>query len=109
MRFYLYGKNSRKMNLRQRLTGLVYVMLSFCNILTTFGMATLLLSIASGRPLVVYEGNKDYRTLVQLVCTFVISEWLDDCAVGLITGYRTAISEGHMNYWIAPCKNLFPS
>ena len=106
MRFYLYGENSWKMNLRQHLTGLVYVIVSFCNILTTIGMATLLLSIASGRPLVIYGRNEDFRTLVQQVCAPTICEWLDDCTVGLITGYRTAISEGHVNYWIAPCKQI---
>lgn len=94
------------MGLRQRLTGLIYVFVSFCQILTTFGMATLLLSIASGRPLIMYGCNEDFRTLVQLVCAVVISEWLDDCVIGLITGYRTAVSEGHMNYWIAPCKKI---
>ncbi|KAL8787260.1 MAG: hypothetical protein Q9213_002308 [Squamulea squamosa] len=110
MRFYVYGENSRKMNLRQRLTGLFYVILSLGNILTTFGMVTLLLSIASGRPLVVYKHKQDFRTLVQLVCALTISEWLDDYFVGLITGYGIAISEGHINYWIAPCKKvLLPS
>lgn len=98
------------MNLRQRLTGLIYVIVSLCNILTTFGMVTLLLSIGSGRPLVVYKHEEDFQTLLQLVCVLTLSEWLDDYFVGLITGCRIAVSEGHINYWIAPCKKiLLPS
>lgn len=93
------------MGLRQRLIGLIYVIMSFCNILTTVGMATLIISIASDRPLVVYRSKEDFRLLVQLVSAAVISEWLDDCVVGLVTGYRIAISEGHVNYWIAPCTS----
>jgi len=94
------------MGFRQRLTGLIYVVLSFCNILATVGMATLIMSIASDRPLVVYQSKEDFRLLVQLVSATVISEWLDDCVVSLVTGYRIAISEGHVNYWIAPCTSF---
>lgn len=92
------------MNLRQRAVGLIYVILSLANILTTAGMVTLLISLGSGRPLIVYRSHKDLLTLVQLICAAVITEWLDDFIGGLITGYRIAVSEGHVNYWIAPCK-----
>lgn len=105
MNFYIYGENSQKMGLRQRLIGLLYVVMSFGNILTTVGMVTLIMSIASDRPLVVYRSKEDFRLLVQLVSAAVISEWVDDCVVGLVTGYRIAISEGHVNYWIAPCTS----
>lgn len=104
MRFYLYGEASKKMGLRQRLIGLIYVIVSLCNILTTVAMATLIMSLASSRYLIVYQTKAEFKILTQLTCAAFISEWLDDCVVGLITGYRIAISEGHVNYWIAPCK-----
>lgn len=104
MRFYLYGERARRMGLRQRLIGLIYVLLSLCNILTTIGMGTLLIAISTKKSLVFYSDSSQLRRLIQLVCACVITEWLDDCVVALITGYRIAISEGHVNFWIAPCK-----
>ena len=92
------------MNLLQRAVGLIYVLLSLCNLITTIGMVTLLISISSGLPLIAYKSEADFHTLLQLVCVCVMTEWLDDCVVALLTGYRIAISEGHCNYWIAPCK-----
>lgn len=107
MRFYLYGEHAQKMNLRQRAVGLIYVLLSLCNLITTIGMVTLLISISSGLPLIAYKSEADFHTLLQLVCVSVMAEWLDDCIVALLTGYRIAISEGHCNYWIAPCKQHY--
>ena len=104
MRFYLYGEYARKMDLRQRAVGLIYVLLSLCNIITTIGMVTLLISVSSGLPLVAYKSEPDLHTLVYFVCACMITEWLDDCVIALLTGYRIAISEGHVNCWIAPCK-----
>lgn len=104
MHFYLYGDKARRMGLRQRATGLIYVILSFCSILTTVGMGTLLVSISTKKPLILYSNERELRRLVQLVCACVITEWFDDCVVALITGYRIAISEGHRNLWIAPCE-----
>jgi len=92
------------MGLRQRVTGLIYVILSLCNILTTVGMGTLLVSISTKKSLILYSDERELRRLVQLVCAYVITEWFDDCVVALITGYRIAISEGHINFWIAPCE-----
>ena len=104
MHFYLFGDKSRHMGVRQRMIGLIYVILSLCNILTTVGMATLLSSIASGQPLIVFRDDGELRVLIRLACMAILSEWLDDCVVAIVTGYRAAISEGHINYWIAPCK-----
>lgn len=104
MRFYLYGDKVQRMGSRQRMVGLIYVLLSLCNILTTIGMATLLVSLSTGKALVFYEDERQIHRLVQLVCICVITEWLDDCVVALITGYRIAISESHINFWIAPCQ-----
>lgn len=104
MRFYLYGEHARKMNLRQRAIGLIYVFMSLCNIISTVGMVTLLISISSGLPLVVYGSKVEFRILVHSVCACILTEWLDDCVLSLITGYRIAISEGHISYWISPCK-----
>ena len=104
MGWYLYGDNVKRMGLRQRLIGLIYVTLSLCNILTTVGMVTLLVSLSTGKDLVVYADETEFRRLTQLVCICVITEWFDDCVVALITGYRIAISEGHINFWISPCE-----
>ena len=104
MRFYLYGEKARRMGPRQRLVGLIYVILSLCSILTTIGMGTLLISISTTKSLIVYSDKTELRRLIQLVCACIVTEWLDDCVVALITGYRIAISEGHINYWIAPCE-----
>ena len=103
MRFYLFGVKARQMGLRQRIIGLIYAILSLCNILTTTGMITLLLSLSTGKELILYKDNSELRRQVQLVCTCILAEWIDDSFVALITGYRIAISEGHINYWIAPC------
>lgn len=107
MRFYLYGEYAQKMDLRQRSVGLIYVLLSLCNLITTIGMVTLLISIFSGLPLVAYKSEADFHTLVRLVCACIVTEWLDDCVVALLTGYRIAISESHVNCWIAPCKQQY--
>lgn len=104
MRFYLYGDNPRLMGLRQRAVGLVYVLLSLCHILTTMGMATLLIALSTGKELVLYDTNSELRRLEQLIGACLIADWLDDCIVAIITGYRIAISEGHFNCWIAPCE-----
>ena len=109
MHFYLYGGNLRQMGFRQRMVGLIYVILSLWNILTTIGIGTLLVSLSTGKELVVYNERSELRRLVQLVCACLIAEWVDDCIVALITGYRIAISEGHVSFWIAPCEcNLQP-
>lgn len=107
MRFYLYGEYAQKMDLRQRSVGLIYVLLSLCNLITTIGMVTLLISISSGLPLVAYKSEADLHTLIHFVCACIVTEWLDDCVIALLTGYRIAISEGHVNCWIAPCKQHY--
>ena len=104
MGWYMYGSKSRGMSIRQRLTGLIYSLLSISNIFTTISVLIMPFVFYSGLPLVVYARKDDLRILVRLVCTFAVCEWLDDCIVGLITGYRIAVSEGHATLWISPCK-----
>ena len=104
MGWYIYGSKGRGLSGRQRLTGLIYALLSISNIFTTMSVLMMPFIFYSGLPLIVYAGKDDFRILVRLVCTFAICEWLDDCIVGLITGYRIAISESHATLWISPCK-----
>ena len=94
------------MSIRQRLAGLIYSLLSIINILTTIALLAIPASLWSGRSLVVYPDEAALRTLVGLAIACVITEWLDDCVVSLITGYRIAVAEGHAAYWIAPCGCL---
>ena len=96
--FYLYGEYAQKMVLRQRWVGLI------CNLINKIGRVTLLISISSGLPLVAYESEADFHTLVKFVCMYIVTEWLDDCVVALLTKYGVAISKNHVNCWIAPCK-----
>ena len=91
------------MGVRQRIIGLIYVLLSLANILTTLGMGTLLLALASDHALVAFQTPSELHMLIRVVCAATLSEFLDDCIVSFITGYRIAISEGHINFWIAPC------
>ena len=44
------------------------------------------------------------RNLLALAIASIMSEWVDDLVVSLVTGYRVAVAEGHATYWIAPCK-----
>ena len=104
MSFYLFGEPSRKMGFRQRGAGLIYVLLSFSHILTTIALLAIPVSLWSGSPLVVYPTEGSLRGLLTLAIASVISEWLDDLVVSLVTGYRVAVAEGHTTYWIAPCK-----
>lgn len=109
MNFYFFGDKNRHMGLRQRMVADIYVILSLCNMLTAVGMATLLVSLASGKPLIAFQDDGELRALIRLACMATICEWLDDCVVALVTGYQIAISEGHINYWIAPCRVFIPS
>ena len=106
MRFYLFGEPSGKMAIRQRFAGLIYTLLSVTNIITTLALLAVPVSLWSGRPLVVYPGEEDLRTLLGLAIACLTSEWLDDCVVSLLTGYRIAVAEGHAAYWKAPCECL---
>ena len=104
MQFYLFGDPSRKMGLRQRGAGIVYVLLSFCHVLTTIALLAIPVSLWSGSPLVVCPNEDSFRSLLALAIASVMSEWVDDLVVSLVTGYRVAVAEGHATYWIAPCK-----
>ena len=104
MRFYLFGDPSRRMGFRQRSAGLVYVLLSFSNILTTIALLAIPVSLWSGSSLIVYPNEDSLRSLLALAVASVMSEWVDDLVVSLVTGYRVAVAEGHATYWIAPCK-----
>ena len=104
MQFYLFGDPSRKMGFRQRGAGLVYVLLSFSHVLTTIALLAIPVSLWSGSPLVVYPTDDSLRNLLALAIASVMSEWVDDLVVSLVTGYRVAVAEGHATYWIAPCK-----
>ncbi len=103
MRFYLWGEASRKLTVRQRLTGLIYTILSFSNISTTISLLIAPITLLSGSPLIIYSTKEECRTLLRLAFVCMASEWLDDCIVSLITGYRIAMCEGHAAYWISPC------
>ena len=105
MQFYLFGDPSRKMGFRQRGAGLVYVLLSFSHILTTIALVAIPVSLWSGSPLVVYPNEGSLRNLLALAIASVMTEWMDDLVVSLVTGYRVAVAEGHATYWIAPCKS----
>ena len=106
MRFYLFGEPSSQMGIRQRFAGLIYTLLSFTNVLTTLALLAIPVSLWSGHPVVVYPSDRDLRNLLGLAFACVTSEWLDDCVVSLVTGYRIAVAEGHASYWIAPCECL---
>lgn len=106
MRFYLFGENSRKMGVRQRAAGLIYACLSLANVTTTAALALVPIAMASGQPLIVSPRPESLRPLLCMAIACVTSEWLDDCVVSLVTGYRIAVSEGHAAYWIAPCKPI---
>ncbi len=80
------------MGLRQRVTGLIYVILSLCNMLTAVGMGTLLVSISTKKSLILYSDEKELRRLVQLVCACIITEWFDDCVVATGSQYQKATS-----------------
>lgn len=106
MGWYIYGEKSQHMSFRQRLTGLIYALLSLCNIVTTLSILVIPFILYSGSPLVVFTQKNDLCILLRLISFFVITEWLDDCIVSLITGYRIALSEGHATFWISPCTYL---
>lgn len=107
MNWYLYSGKLRHMSAKQRLTGLIYALLSVCHIFTTMSILTIPIVLSSGQPLIIYAGKEDLRILLRLVSCFVITEWLDDCIVSLITGYRIALSEAHATFWISPCTVPF--
>ena len=107
MHLYLYGEYAQKMVLRQRWVGLIYVSLLLCKLINKIGIVTLLISISFGLPLVAYESEADFHTLVEFVCMYIVTEWLDDCVVALLTGCHIVVSEDHVNYWIAPCKQHY--
>lgn len=108
MRFYLWGEPSNKMTFRQRMMGLIYTVLSFSNISTTIALLIGPFTLLSGYPLVAYSTEDELRVLLRLVFVCMVSEWLDDCIVALITGYRIAMCEGHAAYWISPCEFANP-
>lgn len=107
MRFYLFGPHSQKLSLRQKGVGLIYTFASLANILTTLALVLLPLVLLSGYPLVVSPNTDQLRGLLLLAIAYAISEWIDDCTMALITGYKIAVSEGHATYWIAPCRSSF--
>ena len=92
------------MTFRQRMTGLIYTILSFSNISTTISLLIAPVTLLSGCPVVIYSGQAELRFLLRLAFVCMATEWLDDCIVSLITGYRIAMCEGHAAYWISPCK-----
>lgn len=104
MRFYLWGEPSSKMTFRQRMTGLIYTILSFSNVSTAIALLIAPIPTLYGYPLVAYSTKDEFRTLLRLAFICMATEWLDDCIVALITGYRIAMCEGHAAYWISPCE-----
>ena len=104
MKFYLWGEASSKMTVRQRMIGLIYTILALSHISTTMSLLITPVALLSGSPLVIYSGKEELRVLLRLAFVCMAAEWLDDCIVSLITGYRIAICEGHAAYWISPCK-----
>jgi hypothetical protein len=90
------------------MTGLIYTILSFSNVSTTIALLIAPVPLLSGYPLVLYSTKDELRILLRLVFVCMASEWLDDCIVALITGYRIAMCEGHAAYWISPCELANP-
>ncbi|KAI4152494.1 MAG: hypothetical protein L6R39_001800 [Caloplaca ligustica] len=95
MGFYLFGAKARAMSFKQRAAGLIAVCLSLANITTTVALILLPVVMLLRRPLIAASHQNSLRTLLLMANASIISEWLDDCGVALITGYRTAMSEGH--------------
>lgn len=104
MGFYLFGERARKMTVRQRAAGLIAACLSLANLTTTVALMLLPIVMLLGRPLIVTPNQQSLRMLLSMAIASIISEWLDDLIVSLITGYKIAMSEGHASYWMAPCK-----
>ena len=107
MRFYLFGQKSGNMSLRQRGAGLIAALESLANIPIAVALGLLPIVMLTGHPLIVSTDHHNLRVLLFLAIASVISEWLDNCAVALITGHKTAISESYASYWMVPCKSIF--
>ena len=104
MGFYLWGSQCRRMCLKQRIIGLIYVLQSLGNILTTMSILAIPIVLWSGQPMVAYSRKEDLQLLLRLAFALVASKLLDDCIVALVVGYNTAVSEGLPALWISPCK-----
>ena len=75
-----------------------YALLSLCHITTTLSILVAPFILYTGSPLVVFAQKNRLCILLRLMSFFGITEWLDDCIVSLITGYRIALSEGHATF-----------
>lgn len=104
MRFYVFGEKARNLSIRQRSAGLIATWIPLANISTTIAVILLPVVILFKRPLIVSPDQGSFRTLLSMANASLICEWLDNLVVSLITGYKTAFSEGHASHWIAPCE-----
>lgn len=104
MGFYLGGTAACSLTLKQRFAGFIATCLVLANITTTGALLLLPFVMMLSQPLIIFSSEKNLRMLLILVCASVVSEWLDDCTVSLVTSYNIAIAEGHATHWIAPCQ-----
>ena len=109
MSFKLFRDGARQTCFRHGMLGLIYVILLICNLLTTLGMPKFLITLSAGEELILYAKRSELRTLVQLVCACLITEWVDDCLLrssqAAASLYLTAINMSGL-YLVSSMLNL---
>lgn len=92
------------MSLRQRVIGILYILIPLGNIPAAFSLLALLISILSKYPLITCSSPDELRNLTRMFCALLISDLLDNCIIGFITSYQIAMRARHATLWMAPCK-----
>ncbi len=94
------------MSFRQRTAGILILCVSLGNIITAFGLLTLLIVTLTNQPLVASSDPGYTQKLVTLLSVLITVDWLDTYVVSFSTGYRIAMRDSYGNLWIAPCMPL---
>ncbi|MCJ1274841.1 hypothetical protein MMC21_002639 [Puttea exsequens] len=96
LRCYFWDEDCGMMTFRQRLNGLLLMLLAFANITATIDFIALVISTDSPQPLIDCSTPSELQSLLHLACALVINVWLGDLIISKIISY------GAGRTWMAP-------
>lgn len=102
LKFCLYGKEIEKLTFYQRMSSIIYAILSLYNIPLTLSLFALPVVLLSGNALVAYANYEQLRWLIRACFLALVINRICELAMFLPSGYTTGQRGARAQIWMAP-------
>lgn len=104
LRFSLWGSETLRLTFAQRISGLMYAIITLFNILLTVSLFSMPAVLISGGRMVAYATDDQLRWLIRSCWLAFALNRICELTVFLPAGYRNGQRGTRAILWMAPCK-----